>query len=87
MILGRTCYSWGIIIHSTDKRVSQDVSFGTEREAFLRGYYLAFSLAMGQAGPLTFWYAKIYYMPRRTNHLLRTQRTRCGRGAGEIRAR
>jgi len=38
-------YSWGIIIHSTDKRVSQDVSFGIEREAFLRGYYLAFSLS------------------------------------------
>ena len=38
-------YSWGIIIHSTDKRISQDVSFGIEREAFLRGYYLAFSLS------------------------------------------
>ena len=38
-------YSWGIIIHSTDKRVSQDISFGIEREAFLRGYYLAFSLS------------------------------------------
>lgn len=37
-------YSWGIIIHSTSKKVSQDVSFAIEREAFLKGYYFAFSL-------------------------------------------
>lgn len=38
-------YTWGIIIHSTDKKISQDVSFAVEREAFLKGYYLAFSLS------------------------------------------
>jgi predicted metal-binding protein len=38
-------YSWGIIIHSTDKRVSHEVSFEIEREAFLKGYYFAFSLS------------------------------------------
>ncbi len=38
-------YSWGIIIHSTEKKVSQDVSFAIEREAFFKGYYLAFSLS------------------------------------------
>lgn len=38
-------YSWGIIIHSTSKKVSQDVSFAIEREAFLKGYYFAFSMS------------------------------------------
>ncbi|MEA4884822.1 MAG: DUF2284 domain-containing protein [Clostridia bacterium] len=38
-------YSWGIIIHSTRKKVSQEVSFALEREAFLRGCYFAFSLS------------------------------------------
>ncbi len=38
-------YSWGIIIHSTDKKISQDVSFQIEREAFLDGFYMAFSLS------------------------------------------
>jgi len=38
-------YSWGIIIHSTKKKVSQDVSFEIEREAFLKGYYFAFSMS------------------------------------------
>jgi len=38
-------YSWGIIIHSTNKKVSQDVSFAIEREAFLKGYYFALSLS------------------------------------------
>jgi len=38
-------YRWGIIIHSTDKRVSQDISFQIEREAFLKGHYFAFSLS------------------------------------------
>lgn len=38
-------YSWGIIIHATDKHVSQDVSFAIEREAFLKGHYFAFSLS------------------------------------------
>jgi len=38
-------YSWGIIVHSTSKKNSQDVSFAVEREAFLKGYYFAFSLS------------------------------------------
>lgn len=38
-------YSWGIIIHCTDKKVSQKVSFEIEKEAFIRGYYFAFSLS------------------------------------------
>lgn len=38
-------YSWGIIIHSHDKKISQDVSFSLESEAFTDGYYLAFSLS------------------------------------------
>ncbi|MCD6395776.1 MAG: DUF2284 domain-containing protein [Planctomycetes bacterium] len=38
-------YSWGVIVHSTDKKVSQEVSFAIEREAFLKGYYFAISLS------------------------------------------
>lgn len=38
-------YSWGVIIHSKDKRISQDVSFAIESEAFTDGYYFAFSLS------------------------------------------
>lgn len=38
-------YSWGIIVHSTDKRKSQEISFAVEREAFLKGYYFAFSMS------------------------------------------
>jgi Predicted metal-binding protein (DUF2284). len=38
-------YKWGIIIHSTDKKISQEVSFAIEREAFLKGYYFAFSMS------------------------------------------
>jgi len=38
-------YSWGVIIHSSDKIISQNVSFALEREAFLRGHYFAFSLS------------------------------------------
>lgn len=38
-------YSWGIIIHSPDKKVSQEVSFEIERQAFMDGYYMAFSLS------------------------------------------
>ncbi len=38
-------YSWGIIIHSNDKKTSQRVSFEIEREAFLDGKYMAFSLS------------------------------------------
>lgn len=38
-------YNWGIIIHSHDKKISQEVSFAIEREAFIDGYYFAFSLS------------------------------------------
>jgi predicted metal-binding protein len=38
-------YQWGIIVHSTDKKLSQQVSFEIERQAFLDGYYFAFSLS------------------------------------------
>ncbi len=38
-------YKKGIIIHSIDKKVSQDVSYEIERQAFFDGYHLAFSLS------------------------------------------
>lgn len=38
-------YSWGIIVHSTNKKVSQEVSLAIEREAFSKGCYFAFSLS------------------------------------------
>jgi predicted metal-binding protein len=38
-------YKRGIIIHSHDKKVSQEVSFEIERRAFVDGYYFAFSLS------------------------------------------
>lgn len=38
-------YSWGIIIHSHSKKISQDVSFQVESKAFTDGYYMAFSLS------------------------------------------
>ncbi len=38
-------YSWGIIIHSTNKKVAQEASFAVEREAFLKGHYFAFSMS------------------------------------------
>ena len=38
-------YSWGCIVHSTSKKVSQDVSFALEREAFLDGHHFAFSMS------------------------------------------
>ena len=38
-------YSWGIIIHSTDKKISQEVSFSIESDAFTKGFYFAFSLS------------------------------------------
>ncbi len=38
-------YSWGIIIHSQNKKTSQEVSFEIERDAFIKGYYFAFSLS------------------------------------------
>ncbi len=38
-------YSWGVIVHSHDKKIAHEVSLALEREAFLDGYYLAFSLS------------------------------------------
>lgn len=38
-------YKQGIIIHSNDKKVSHEVSFAIERQAFIDGYYFAFSLS------------------------------------------
>jgi predicted metal-binding protein len=38
-------YKWGVIIHSTDKKIAQNVSFEIEREAFLNGFYFAFSMS------------------------------------------
>lgn len=38
-------YSWGILIHSQEKKVAQEVSFALERQAFIDGYYLAFSMS------------------------------------------
>lgn len=38
-------YSWGIIIHSHDPQKSQTISYKLESEAFVKGYYFAFSLS------------------------------------------
>jgi predicted metal-binding protein len=38
-------YSWGVIVHSPDKKTAQDVSFAIERQAFVDGHYLAFSMS------------------------------------------
>lgn len=38
-------YKWGVIIHSTSKKVSQDVSFEIEKDAYFKGYYMAFSMS------------------------------------------
>lgn len=38
-------YKWGIIIHTHDKRLSQQISFAIESKAFADGYYFAFSLS------------------------------------------
>lgn len=38
-------YKNGIIIHSGDKRVSHEVSFEVERQAFMDGFYFAFSMS------------------------------------------
>lgn len=38
-------YRGGIIIHSTDKHLSQNISFEVERRAFADGFYMAFSLS------------------------------------------
>jgi len=38
-------YKWGIILQCKDKNISQKASFEVERQAFLDGYYFAFSLS------------------------------------------
>jgi predicted metal-binding protein len=38
-------YSWGVIIHSHSKKISQDVSLAIESDAFVKGHYFAFSLS------------------------------------------
>jgi predicted metal-binding protein len=38
-------YSWGLIVHSTRKAVAQETSYTLEREAFLAGFPLAFSMS------------------------------------------
>jgi len=38
-------YAWGVIVHSTDKGVSHTASLAIERDAYLKGYYFAFSLS------------------------------------------
>ena len=38
-------YQWGVIIHSRSKKLSQDISFEVERQAFFDGYHFAFSLS------------------------------------------
>jgi predicted metal-binding protein len=38
-------YAWGIIVHSSDKKIAQDASFAVERAAFVGGYYLAMSMS------------------------------------------
>lgn len=38
-------YSWGVIIHSPFKKTAQDVSYRLEKQAFVDGYHLAFSMS------------------------------------------
>jgi predicted metal-binding protein len=38
-------YSWGLIVHSPDKKIAQEASYAVEQQAFLDGYYLAFSMS------------------------------------------
>jgi predicted metal-binding protein len=38
-------YNWGILIHAASQKVSQEISFAIEKEAFVKGYYFAFSLS------------------------------------------
>lgn len=38
-------FTWGVIIHSTLKKVSQEVSLALESQAFVDGFYFAFSLS------------------------------------------
>ena len=38
-------YSWGVLIHTHDKALSQRISLSLEGTAFREGYYFAFSLS------------------------------------------
>jgi predicted metal-binding protein len=38
-------YSWGVMVHSAEKKVAQEASYAVEKRAFVDGYYLAFSLS------------------------------------------
>jgi predicted metal-binding protein len=38
-------YKWGLIIHSQNKKVAQDVSYEIEKEALLKGYYFSISFS------------------------------------------
>ena len=38
-------YQWGVIIHGHDKATTQRVSYQLEKEAFVKGYYFAFSMS------------------------------------------
>ncbi len=38
-------YKWGIIVHSPDKKIAQEVSYQIEKEAFFDGFYFAFSMS------------------------------------------
>lgn len=38
-------YRYGVIVHAHDKKLSQEISFQIESEAFHDGYYFAFSLS------------------------------------------
>jgi predicted metal-binding protein len=40
-----TNYRRGVIVHSTDKALAQEISFAIERQAFLDGAYFVFSLS------------------------------------------
>lgn len=38
-------YRWGLIIHSTDANLAQDISYDLELDAFWQGYHFAFSMS------------------------------------------
>ncbi len=38
-------YTWGIITHTHEPRLNQEISFQLESRAFQKGYYFAFSLS------------------------------------------
>lgn len=38
-------YTWGVIVHSPDKKTAQEASYALEQQAFLDGYYLALSMS------------------------------------------